>query len=192
MGLGVGIFVGKKLKFLSKETHINITSTIKEILPVSEFACLVYHYRDVVKHKDKEKILSWLTAPFTGKKAIYTIDGTVKLGFNGKEIKIKTSYNNIVVYMPKITILSHEMHPETFELYDEQTGLFSKYTLKDANDIELERKNEIESKITKNIDLFRQARESANQQFASLLENLPGIKGMYSIVFEWPPLTVEN
>ncbi|MDR0454184.1 MAG: DUF4230 domain-containing protein [Deferribacteraceae bacterium] len=183
-GIGIGIFGAKKFKILSEDTNININSTVKEILPISEYATLVYHYSDVITHSDIYKIFG-KEIPFTGKKAIYTIDGTIKLGIDGNDIKVKTSGSGIIVRMPEIKILSHEIYPETFNLYDEKTGLLSNYTLKSANDIQLNHKNEREKKVNENVALFTQAKESAEQQFKSLLENMPGIKGKYRIVFEW-------
>ena len=187
VGIAVGVYVTKKFtssKPTTQETSIYITSTVKEILPVSEYAALVYHYSDVITHSDVHKVFG-IDIPFTGIKAIYTIDGSVKLGFKGSDIVIDSSYNNIIVKMPKVQILSHEIYPETFNLYDEKTGLFNKYSLKTANEIQLEHKVERERKVNENRGLFTQARESTEQQFRVLLENIPGIKDKYKIVFEW-------
>jgi hypothetical protein len=183
-GIVFGVFVSNKLKFTGKSTSLNITSTVKEILPAAEYASLVYHYQDVIAHSDINKIFN-LNIPLTEKKAIYTIDGTIKLGFNGNNIKINNSYNNLIIKMPKIEILSHEIYPETFSLYDESTSLFNRYTLKDANDIQMNHKIEREKKVMENSGLFTQARESAEQQFTTFLENIPEIKEGYKIVIEW-------
>jgi hypothetical protein len=184
LGIVAGIFLTKKLKFFNKEKNINITSTVKKILPISEYASLVYQYSDVVTHSDVNKLFK-INIPFTEKKAIYTVEGTIKLGFNGKNIKIDNSYNKIIVHMPKIEILSHEIYPETFKLYDERSGIFNRYSLKDANTIQIVQKNEQVAKINKNPGLFTQARESVQEQFNVLLRNFPGIKDKYKIVFEW-------
>jgi hypothetical protein len=184
LGIAAGIFLTKKIGFFSKKTNINITSTVKEILPISEYASLVYQYSDVVTHSDVNKLFN-INIPFTEKKAIYTVEGTIKLGFNGKNIKIGNSYNKIIVYMPKIEILSHEIYPETFKLYDERSGIFNRYGLKDANAIQITQKNEQVAKVYKNPGLFTQARESAQEQFNALLGNIPDIKDKYKIVFEW-------
>jgi hypothetical protein len=186
LGILVGIIFNNKfnLKFTKKNTNININSTVKEILPIAEYLSLVYHYSDVITHSDINKIFD-INIPLTEKKAIYTIEGTIKLGFNGKNIKTSISYNNVIVQMPKIEILSHEVYPETFKLYDEKTSLFNKYSLKDANDIQMIHRKEREIKINENTGLYTQARESAEQQFKIFLENIPVIKEKYKIVFEW-------
>ena len=193
---GGGLFLGYKLKlnFLgrktsaeitSKKASVDITSTVKEILPISEYSSLVYHYSSVITNSEVKKLFMF-NIPLSEKKAIYTIDGTIKLGFDCKDIAIRSQYNNIIISMPKVVILSHEIYPETFSLYDEKTSLFNRYSLKDANDIQLDHKKEMEEKIKANQGLFTQARQSAEQQFRLFLESIPEIKeNKYTIVFEW-------
>jgi hypothetical protein len=183
---GFGLFLGNKLKLNISErnTNINITSTVKEILPIGEYASLVYHYSSVITNSDVKKLFNF-NIPLSEKKAIYTIDGTIKLGFNCENITITNQYNNIIINMPKIIILSHEIYPETFSLYDEKTSLFNRYSLKDANDIQMAHKNEIEEKVKENQGLFTQARQSSESQLKLFLESVHEIKDKYIIVFEW-------
>ncbi|MDL2229659.1 DUF4230 domain-containing protein [Treponema sp. OttesenSCG-928-L16] len=188
LGVVIGFLIRSKLflKLTSKKTDTNINAAIKEIVPAAEYASLVYHYSSVITHKDIMKFLKTeINIPFSEKKAIYTIDGTMKLGFNGKNIGVKNSYNNIIIHMPKVEIISYELYPETFSLYDEKTSLFNRYSLKDANEIQLTHKNAMLAKIRDDHGLFTQARESAEQQFRLFLENLPEIRAKYKIVFEW-------
>ncbi|MCL2390817.1 MAG: DUF4230 domain-containing protein [Endomicrobia bacterium] len=185
--VGMGIFIGYKLggKAINKESAIKISANVKEILPAAEYVSLIYHYTSIITHSEAVKLFNMVDLPLTGKKALYTIDGTIKMGFDSADIKTEVSYNNIILHMPKIKILSHEIYPETFSLYDEKTSLFNRYSLKDANAIQLTNKKEMELKVRQNRGLYVQARKFAEQQFGALLENLPGIKGEYTIVFEW-------
>ena len=182
---GVGFYFGGGLKFVTNESNLDVRSTVKEIIPISEYASLVYHYTDVINHSDALKLFSFGNIPFTEKRAIYTIDGTVKLGFDGKDVNVKKTGNTIILQMPAIKVLSHEILPETFNLYDEKSGLFNSYTIKEVYGIQLTQKIEREIKIYENRDLFFQARESAELMFRSLLESIPEIKNNYTILFEW-------
>ncbi|MDR1195607.1 MAG: DUF4230 domain-containing protein [Endomicrobium sp.] len=185
--LGAGIFIGSKFaggKAIEKESKTDIKATVKEILPAAEYTSLVYHYTSVITHSEAAKLFS-VDIPLTEKKAIYTIDGAIKMGFNCENIKIEITYDNIIMYMPRITILSHEIYPETFSLYDERSSLFNRYTLKDANAIQLANKSAMELKARQNRGLYVQARKFAEQQFTVMLGNMPWIKGKYSIIFEW-------
>ena len=148
ISMAAGIFIGVKIggKIVEKESNININATVKEILPAAEYASLIYQYTTVITHSEAVQLFG-VDIPLTGKKAIYTIDGAIKMGFNAADIKIDVTYGNIVLHMPKIKILSHEIYPETFKLYDESTSLFNPYTLKDANAIQLANKSEMELKV---------------------------------------------
>ncbi|MDR1941899.1 MAG: DUF4230 domain-containing protein [Endomicrobium sp.] len=186
LSLVLGIVIGVKMgvKPVSKEESINIKSSVKEILPAAQYTSLIYQYTSVITHSQAAELFS-IPIPLTEKKAIYTIDGDIKMGFNCADIKIDITYNNIILHMPKIVILSHEIYPETFSLYDEKTSLFNKYTLTDANNIQKVNKKEMEIKARQNRGLYVQARKFAEEQFRSLLESAPAIKGKYTIVFEW-------
>lgn len=185
--LSAGIFIGSKFtggNAVEKESKTDIRATVKEILPASEYASLVYHYTSVITHTEASKLFS-IDIPLTEKKAIYTIDGTIKMGFNCENIQIEITYDNIILHMPRIVILSHEIYPETFSLYDERSSLFNSYTLKDANAIQLANKSEMELKVRQNRGLYVQSRKYAEQHFTLMLESLPGIKDKYTITFEW-------
>lgn len=185
LGIGGGIFLTKNFAPLSKVTNINITSSVKQILPTSEFVSLVYHYSDVITHSDAIKFFDFGNIPFTEKKAIYTIDGAIKLGINCKDLKINCTNNRIIINMPAIEIISHEIFPETFNLYDEKSGLFNRYTISDTYNIQATQRLEKEKKTLENTNIFEQARITTEEQFRRFLGNIPGINENYEIEFKW-------
>jgi len=184
--IGAGFFAGNKFKwgFLSHNAEMDIRSAVKQVLPTSEYASLVYHYSSVITHNDVKTLFDHVI-PLTEKKLLYIIDGTIKLGFDGKDIKVDKGYNQIIIRMPQIKILSHEIYPETFSLYDEKAGLFNRYNAEDFNSIQMNHKKDQERKVNENAGLFTQARQSAEHQFRVFLENLPVKQDDYTIVFEW-------
>lgn len=186
--LSAGVFIGNKFgsgsKAVEKASNIDIRATVKEILPAAEYTSLIYQYTSVITHSEATKLFS-IDIPLTEKKAIYTIDGTIKMGFNCENIQLEITYDNIILHMPRIVILSHEIYPETFSLFDERSSLFNRYSLKDANAIQLANKSAIELKVRQNRGLYLQARKFAEQSFTLMIESLPGIKDNYTLVFEW-------
>ena len=184
--ISVGFIAGNKFKWgiFSHNTGIDIRSTVKDVLPTAEYASLVYHYSSVITHNNAKTLFDH-TIPLTEKKLIYTIDGTIKLGFDGKDITVDNTYNQIIIRMPQIKILSHEIYPETFSLYDEKAGLFNRYSVKDFNSIQMTHKSEQEEKVNENAGLFTQARQSAEHQFRLFLESLPAMQDDQTIIFEW-------
>jgi hypothetical protein len=183
-GIVLGAFIGSKLLSKSKNRETNISSVVKEILPISEYACLVYHYSSVITDSQINRIFK-INIPLTDKKLIFTIDGTIKLGIDGKKIKIDTLYKNIIINLPPIRILSHEMYPETVKVYDEKSSIFNRYSTKEHFELETQHKKTKEEELLQDKGIFMQAKQSAEQQFGMLLKNMPGIKDVYGIVFEW-------
>ncbi|MCL2485488.1 MAG: DUF4230 domain-containing protein [Endomicrobia bacterium] len=182
-----GLYAGKKVasfQLLNKTANVNVNATLKEILPAAEYASLVYHYTTVITHSDALQIFS-KALPLTEKKTIYMIDGAIRLGFNSEDVKTDVSEKNIILYMPEIKMLSHEIYPETFKSYDEKTSFFNKYNLTDAYALQKINKDAMEEKVKQNGAVFIQARKLAEQQISSLIKNSPAIKDKYEIVFEW-------
>jgi len=185
IGAGGGIFLANNFAPFNGITNMNITSTVKQILPAAEFASLVYHYADIITHSDTIRLFDLINIPFTERRTIYTIDGAIKLGLNCEKIEITSFSDTITLNMPAIEILSHEIYPDTFNLYDERSGLFNKYSIEDSFALQTIQRHEREKKVSENSGLFAQARTSAEHQFRGLLENMPGIKNKYKIEFKW-------
>jgi len=179
VGIGFGFFVGKRngLGFASRKHDIR--STVMAIFPIAEFSSLAYHYSEVVPHSDVGRLFK-IPIPGTGVKALYIIDGKIKLGFDGREVTICNQGNNITVRI-KIKILSHEMHYRT---YDEQTGLFAKYAPQDRENLFRRYRTEKEKEINGDEELLTLARQSAEQMFGSLLKSTPELKGA-EVTFKW-------
>lgn len=186
--LSMGVFIGFKIKpslpEVKKESSINIRASVKEVLPASEYTSLIYQYTSIITHSEASKLFG-IDIPLTEKKAIYTIDGTIKMGFDAADIETEVSYSNIILRMPKIKILSHEIYPETFSLYDERSSIFNRYSLKDANTIQQTNKSEMELKVRQNRGLYVQAQKFTEQQLTAMIKNLPNVKEKYTVVFEW-------
>ena len=141
---------------------------------------MVYHYTAVIVEPGKGLLR------FTKGKAIYTMDGTIKLGFDAKEIRVDMRHNKIIVSMPRIEMLSHEMYPETAILYDEKAGLFNQHPTKNVISRLAAHKEAQEKKLDADSGLFTQAKQSAELVFRPLLENIPEVKkGLCEVVFEW-------
>lgn len=166
--------------FAEKEETLNIQTVIKEVLPVSEYASLVYHYSSVIT----KKVESF--GPFNSKRMLYIMDGTIKLGFDCKNILVEEREDTVVLKMPAVKILSHEQDTANAVVYDESYSLFNgRFSVEEMLRIQAEHKQSEEKKVEADGDLFRQARLSAEQVFRPLLTNLPGIKDHYTLSLEW-------
>jgi hypothetical protein len=176
-------------QLIKTKSDISAQTIIKEILPIGEYASLAYHYTSVVKDVNSKDINGW-TIPFTTRKYIFTYNGTMKLGIDGTQIKIKeekhkeTGLPVIIVTLPPIKILSHEIIDNSIEVFDQSQTIFNEINIQDAFKVTAERKREMENKAMSG-DVIKDARASTEQQLGSLLRPLPGILGVYDVVFIW-------
>ncbi|GHV80331.1 hypothetical protein AGMMS49944_21220 [Spirochaetia bacterium] len=182
MALLIGLvwYAAKKPFVITKRVETNIHTVVKEVLPISEYASLVYSYSSVITRQiNSFGILN-------SKKMLYVMDGTIKLGFDCKDILIEERNKNIILKMPTIRILSHEQDTANAKVYDESYSLFNvRFSAIEMLQIQTDHKEQEEEKIRNNEALFTQARASAEQMFGPLLGNLPGVKDVYKIGFEW-------
>jgi len=123
--------------------------------------------------------------PGTEKKLLAVIDGTIKLGIDCRMLKIDTTrIDTLFIRFPPIKILSHELHPETAEVYDQKNGMFNKYKAKDLFVLESKQKMEMERDIDKNVELISQARIATESAFRSFLRIIPALDTV-PVAFKW-------
>jgi len=159
-------------------------ATVKEVLPAAEFISLHYRYTSVIKDVNSREMFG-IQIPGTEKKLLAVIDGTIKLGIDCRNLKIDTTRTDtLFIRFPPIKILSHELHPETAEVYDQKNGMFNKYKAKDLFVLESKQKMEMERDIDKNVELISQARIATESAFRSFLSIVPALNTV-PIVFRW-------
>jgi len=159
----------------------NVSTLVKEILPASEYVCLVYNYQSVTQRAYNPG--NWLNA----RNVLIVLDGTIKLGFNCEEINVKESGSRLIMDMPAIKIMAHEQYPERAHSYDLAGGGVFPRSIKPQEILDLlgDSKLEKENQVRENEELMKQARDSAEALFKPLLELNPSIKGKYNIIFNW-------
>jgi hypothetical protein len=182
-------------KLVKEKSEVSVQTIIKEVLPIGEYASLSYHYTSVVKDINSKDINGW-TIPFTTRKYIFTYNGTMKLGIDGTKIHIdeKAVENGqpvIVVTLPPIKILSHEIIDNSIEVFDQSQTIFNEINIQDAFKVTAERKREMETGVMGG-GVVKDARTSAEQQLGFLLRSLPGIRGVYEVEFVWQDNTASG
>jgi len=180
--LGAVIWVAARKPLILKQIiETNVSSVVKEILPASEYVCLVYNYQSITQRSYNPG--SWLNA----RNILIVLDGTIKLGFNCEDIEVKQKENTLTLVMPKIKILAHEQYPERAKTYDLAGGGILPRSIKPQEVLNLlgDSKLEQEKQVEENEDLKKQARDSTEALFKPLLELNPLIREKYIIVFKW-------
>jgi hypothetical protein len=183
----IGFLIGKPSKggdIVTQKQETGIHTTVREILPAAEFISLIYRYTSVIKDVNSKEMFG-IPIPGTEKKMLAVIDGTIKLGINCKDIYIDTSRTDtLFIKFPPIKIISHELHPETAEVYDQKNGIFNKYRATDHFALEAKHKSEVELNVRANKEIILQAREATEYAFKAFLHTLP-VLNTVPVAFKW-------
>ena len=180
---GLLVIIGISLKGNSGKTEISTHTVVKEILPVGEYASLVYSYTSIVKNISSKDFNGWVI-PFTTKKYIFTYDGVIKLGIDGTLIQVENGTGSTIhILLPPIKILSHEIVNNSVEVIEQSQSIFNTIKIAEAFNVTADRKREMEEKVMKS-SVVKEAQVSMEQQLGALIKGLPGIS-RYEIVFTW-------
>ncbi|MDR1812738.1 MAG: DUF4230 domain-containing protein [Candidatus Fibromonas sp.] len=183
----IGFLIGRPSggsSYVTPRQETSIHTTVRAVLPAAEFVSLHYRYTSVIKDASSKEMFG-IPIPGTEKKMLAMIDGTIKLGINCKDIKIDTSRSDtLFLKLPPIKIISHELHPETAEVYDQKDGIFNKYRASDQFALEAKQKAEVELDVRANRELILQARAATEYAFKSFLQGLP-VLNTIPVAFTW-------
>ena len=194
----IGFLLGGKkfslnlLPAIEEKSEISAHTTVMEVLPIGEYASLVYHYTSVVKDVNAKDIKGW-TIPFTTRKYIFTFDGKIKLGIDGNQIHAEEVLQDsgeafdqplIRIYLPPVKILSHEVIDDSIEIFEQSQTIFNEIKIADAFNVTADRKRELEEKVMAS-SVVKEAEISAEQHLGTLIKSLPGIKEKYELEFVW-------
>jgi len=178
---GVVWTAARKPLIVKQLIKTNINTVVKEVLPVSEYVCLVYNYQSTIQRSYNPG--NFLNA----RNLLIVLDGSIKLGFNCADITVNENGTQVVLNMPAIKILAHEQYPERAKSYElAGGGIFPRaVSPQEILDLLGDTKLEHEAQAEENEELIKQARDSAEALFRPLLELNLSIKNRYSIAFRW-------
>jgi hypothetical protein len=184
IGFLLGRPSGGESSLLTPKQETSIHTTVREVLPAAEFISMHYRYTSIIKDVSSKEMFG-IYIPGTEKKLLAVIDGTIKLGIDCRAMEIDTTRKDtLFIKFPPIKILSHELHPETAEVYDQKNGIFNKYRASDHFALEAKQKSEIELNVRANRELIFQARAATEYAFKSFLHSIHALDTV-PIAFKW-------
>lgn len=166
----------------SKEINISVlNATIQDI---GELATIEYMYTDAGKFSDAKQLWG-VDVPFTTKSFIAKWNGAIKAGVNVKDIttELNEKTKEIIVYMPKAEILSHEVDAESFETLDEKAGLFNPIEHDNIREFDSKSKESMEKRAIES-GILDKASENAKNIITKLINTDVVQEQGYSIKFE--------
>lgn len=153
----------------TKEVSLDVIKT--EINNIGELATVEYLYTDAGKFEDPKTVLG-INVPFSTKSFIAKWDGCIKAGIQIDKIIIDVDDKNqeIIIYMPKAEILSHEIENDSIETLDEKDGLFNPIKIEDVREFDKISKDAMEERAIEN-GILTKAAENAKDIIKKLLSD---------------------
>ncbi|GHU43713.1 hypothetical protein FACS1894111_09770 [Clostridia bacterium] len=170
------------------ERTIGNSLTPKELIETFEISTLDYEYSNVVfEQNNRERKFLFVELEDAIQMYAVRYDGSVKMGIDGKELKVDESYDGegkiLKITVPKAYIISHDapLNDSAEVIYDvadhTENARIGQY-IKAFNTY----KKDTEKKIKEN-GLLDKAQESAKTQLESFLNAIPDIRDNYKLKF---------
>jgi hypothetical protein len=173
-------------------------SMLKDIIFDSQYILLTQNFTTRGEFEDEQaaNILNKKLPFFKQKRSLHFIfDQTIKFGINGKEIKIEQIDKEIHLIMPPIQIISDEVDIDSIDFFkDETKGIFAQeLNANEKMQLVNIKKIEREKEAIANENYIKQAKDLAEIEIRTALQNIDAIKG-YSISFIWmdKPIIIEQ
>ncbi|MBQ8666042.1 MAG: DUF4230 domain-containing protein [Lachnospiraceae bacterium] len=128
-----------------------------------------YYFTQLEKYKKTEKVWIFKSEASTA----YSYDGVVTAGIDCNEIGIEKDDENktITISIPKASILNVDIDPNSFQMYEEKNGLWSKFNISDYNKSLIEFEEAGKKKALEK-GIIEKADESAKKMVESFVNSL--------------------
>ena len=136
-----------------------------------------YYFTEVVSFSSVKKLFKTLSLGFTESSYLASYDGVISAGLDFDKVTVEKNDETgvIIVHLPKCSVYSVDIDPESFVLYSEKEGLGNPISVSDYNDSLIELENTAEKKaISKG--LLDKADENARRIVANFVSGIPGLE----------------
>ena len=147
-------------------------------------ASIEYPFSDCTRFSYYHKIEDW-PIPFTEKAFTLTWNGVITAGIEMKDVSIEANKagDKLIVTIPNTKILSFVIDEKSFELLDEQNNLLNPISLEDLLELEVDLKERMMDRATKNT-ILTTAQRNAEMLITDALRSSPTIGSFYKIEFK--------
>ncbi len=182
---GIGAFIN----YSNKDEKKDIIPTVDKVQAIAELATLKTRYHNVAKYDDPGTVLLFLK---NNKKLWIEYEGTVSIGTDISQLKMKIKGENIKIEMPHAKILQNGCSVDENSLdkdhyYSNKEGFFvDDITEKDEKKAYSEANKAMKKETKKNTMLFVQADERAVELIKNYIKNIEKVNNKkYNVSFEY-------
>ena len=163
----VGFFSGGKQEKPPVLSSITVQNQLQQI---SQLATVRYSYTNMGQFENSNEFYG-IKLPFTTKSFIVAYDGTIIAGVDLTQAKVSVTDQKVTISLPAPQILSHEVDPNSLEVFDETTSIFNPITIEDYNGFQADQQGVMEDKAIQG-GLLTQAKDQAQTAITGLISPL--------------------
>ena len=134
-----------------------------------------YSFTEVVSFSSVKKLFGSIELKITESTYLASYDGVITAGIDFSQIEVEKNEAEmtVTVFLPAASILNVDIDPESFELYDEKSGVGNPVSVEDFNNSLLELETNAKTKA-----LERGILEKADENAKSIVMNF--VSGLFS------------
>lgn len=167
--VGVACFLGGRHSGRTQEIvppdPVVLQSHLTEL---AELATVSYHYTNMSQFENSNDFYG-VKIPFTTKSFILSYNGEIKAGVDLAQAVVDVGGKTVEIHLPAAKILSHEIDPESVEVFDEKTSIFNPLHVKEFADFQADQQEMMEQKALDS-GLLAEAGEHARNSVRLMLE----------------------
>lgn len=163
----VGFFSGGREEKPPVLSSITVENQLQQI---SQLATVRYSYTNMGQFEQSNDFYG-IKLPFTTKRFIVAYDGTIIAGVDLTQAKVTITDQKVTIALPAPQILSHEVDPNSLEVFDETTSIFNPITIEDYTGFQADQQGVMEDKAIQG-GLLTQAKDQAEAAIGGLITPL--------------------
>lgn len=163
----VGFFSGGREEKPPVLSSITVENQLQQI---SQLATIRYSYTNMGQFENSNEFYG-IKLPFTTKRFIVAYDGTITAGVDLSQAKVTITDQKVTIALPAPQILSHEVDPNSLEVFDETTSIFNPITIEDYTGFQADQQGVMEEKAIQG-GLLTQAKDQAEAAIGGLITPL--------------------
>lgn len=165
---GAGFFTGGRAQ--EEGPQLSSVTVEQQLQQISQLATTRYAYTNMGQFEQGRDFYG-IRIPFTTSRFIVSYSGVITAGVDLSQAQVEVSGARVTITLPAAQILSHEIDPDSLEVFDETRSIFTPITIEDYNQFQADQQGEMEEKALQ-AGLLTQARDQARLAVTGLLTPL--------------------
>lgn len=165
---GAGFFTGGRTQ--DETPQLSSVTVEHQLQQISQLATTQYAYTNMDQFERGSDFYG-IRIPFTTSRFIVSYSGVITAGVDLSQAQVEVTDEQVTVTLPAAQILSHEIDPDSLEVFDETRSIFNPITIQDYNGFQADQQGVMEEKALQ-AGLLTQAQDQAEAAVTGLLTPL--------------------